>query len=486
MSITQEIKKGAFWVLFFSVIGGPIALLRNWLFTYYDPTGLYVADFAIVMILFNIITTFFVFGGTSVLTNFTPKIESREKRSSFLLSYSTVCILLFIILAVVLLLFPQSIVFLTNGRIGIEQNIYVVALAIPVLIAQILIYFLQGNLDYKSSSLLSQIPNFLNTLIVVLLILFQVPINNLKNSDSLIMFLSVIITTASVFCVVYGIVVLKKHISTSKLSFFVPKGFWVFSTHVHLMTLITFLYQNIDQLFVLKAIGVRELGFYFIIIQLVETVRFIPLKIGQVLLASFSKIVHTGGEKDLVDTYDKVSRIIVIINLSISVVLIVFSYFALNVFNILGSEYRSAFIFLLVGYNIAAIGNLNTMVLLAKELSRQFFINSILILAGLILALTFFSSYGFIGVVVAKVISIVIGQIGLFYLIRKHVSSKIGIDKNYIFSQLFLFILGIIAVFFAMDNILVILPILVICLLIIYKFYNISIREIRSLFKIRD
>ncbi|ATP57964.1 hypothetical protein CPT03_16590 [Pedobacter ginsengisoli] len=482
-NITKEIKRGAFWVLLFSFIGGPIAILRNWLFTYYDPTGSYVADFALTMILFNLITSFFVFGGSSVLTNLVPKIDLKKDRFSFLTFYSAVCMLLLLICILVLLLFPQSIEYLTNNKIKSSQNIYVLLMSVPVIVAQILVYFLQGEADYKSASFITQLPNFLNTGIILLLIFLKIPILNLKYQDSLIMFLSSIIILSSVLMIIIGTFKIRRHFNSNSVGFFIPRGFWSFSLFIHLMTIITFLYQNIDQIFVLKILNVKELGRYFIIIQLVETVRFIPLKIGQVLLASFSKIIHQGDEKLLIQTYNKVGRIIIVINLVISVILMCFSSYILNTFHIKGRIYDLSFCVLLIGYNIACIGNINSMILLAKNLSKSFFLNSCLVIITLMGSVYLLSTYKLIGIVIGKSISIFIGQVGLFYLINKYINNKIGINRDYLFSQAILVVIAVCIFTVADINLLFRLIILMSSLIIVFKYYKFSFGELRSLIK---
>lgn len=483
MDVLKEIKKGAFWVLLFSLLGGPIALLRNWLFTYYDPTGLYIADFAIVMILFNLITTFFIFGGSSVLTTFVPKIDSIENKRAFLLSYTGISLSLFILLVILLLIFPQSIVYLTNGRIQANYNLYVVLLAVPVLFSQIFIYFLQGNMDYKTSSFLSQLPNFINTLIVLILISFYVPIDIINIDDSLIIFLSIILVVSCLLSIILSLIKLKRILLIKQFDFFIPKGFWHFSTHVHILTLITFFYQNIDQIFILKVIGLKELGYYFIIIQLVETVRFIPLKIGQVLLASFSKLAQKNDQKQFSFAYAKVGRIIILLNLLLTLFLIVFSDIVLGLFTIPSDEYRVSFIVLLMGYNISAIGNLNTMALLSVQRSKEFLFNSLLILFSLLFFLLIFKNLEFFGVILSKVLAITIGQIGLFLLVYKYVLKTFSIKKNYMFSQIFLFIIGFAFIYFDFKNILFQVFVFIILIPLIFYYYKFTFSEILRLLK---
>lgn len=79
MSNFKEIKLGAFWVLIFVGLGGPLSLLRNWLISNYDATGKMIGDFALIMIIFNIINTFFTFGGSTLLTNYIPKLKKIKR-----------------------------------------------------------------------------------------------------------------------------------------------------------------------------------------------------------------------------------------------------------------------------------------------------------------------------------------------------------------------------------------------------------------------
>ncbi len=479
-NINQDIKKGTFWVLLFAVVGGPLALVRNWLFTNYDSTGALIGDFAVLMILYNVITSFFMFGGSSVLTNFVPKINNEEDKFSFFLSYTLICISLLCVCCVLLLFFPSLISYLTNGKINQSQNIYLFFICFPVILSQITIFYLQGKYQYKLSSFLAQLPVFFYTGTILVLIIFNIPITFFKTSNSFILFLSILIVISSLIIVIFSLFPILKNIEFNRIKLILPKKFWHFSFYVHLMTLVTFVYQNIDQIFVLKIVNVRELANYFIIIQLVEVVRFIPVKIGQVLLASFSKIIHSNDQKLLADTYNEVSRIVIIINLALSIILLCYSSQLLSFFNIKGFYYQHCFAILLIGYNISNVGNVNSMILLAKNLSKPFFINNFIVVVVLTVGLYFFSPLKLLGVVTAKSLSILIGQIGLFFLIRKHFTDKIGISKDYAFSQFFMVLVAVAYILTSKFGLFAHITLSFFSLLIVYHYYNFSFKELKK------
>src|SRR5690606_24243579 len=82
-----------------------------------------------------------------------------------------------------------------------------------------------------------------------------------------------------------------------------PTGFWRFSLFVQLNTISTFVYTNADQGIVLAAIGVTELGLYFVLLQCAQLIRFVPDRIGQVMLSSFAWLVGNGDTVSLRSAY---------------------------------------------------------------------------------------------------------------------------------------------------------------------------------------
>lgn len=452
VSIGREIRKGAFWVLLFSTLAGPIGLLRNWLMTIYDPSGEYVTSYALLMVVYNLITTLLIFGGSSVLTKFIPTIDDAGSRQQLLYNYTAISICLIAIMLIYLSIFPDSLSTITGGRLGASNLPIFLCLSLPVVISQILIFYIQGNKDYRLSASMNQMLNLVNTFAIIALILFNIDEEAIKINQSFFLFIAAIFVFSSIMITT---IVVSRIFKESKFSFSIgnfPSGFWSFSINVHALTLLTFSFNNLDQLYVLNAIGSANLGTYFLIIQLVEVVRFLPVKLGQVLLASFSEIVHSGNEALFKRTYQVTSRYLGLAYLILSAALICIGKIALNIYGISNPEGYWALVILVVGFNIACIGNMNSMVLLSLGLSRQFLFNNVLVVATMLVGFHIFASFNFLGVFMAKVLAIVVGQIGLFRLISRSQGFSLINWREYLVSQLMLMSLVILQMIFDIDK----------------------------------
>jgi O-antigen/teichoic acid export membrane protein len=264
-----------------------------------------------------------------------------------------------------------------------------------------------------------------------------------------------------------------------------PQGFWSFAFNVHILTFITFAYSNLDQVYVLNAIGIGGLATYFLIIQLVEVIRFIPIKLGQVLLASFSGIVHS-GDRDLFRlTYQKAARYIGLVYLMLSAALLCSGKFILSIYGIDDTDSYFSMVVLIVGFNIACIGNMNSMVLLSQGLSRQFLINNVLVVATMILGFYCFAQLGIFGVFLAKTTAIVVGQIGLFTLIVRSQGGNFVNWKEYFLSQALISFLALFQVIFVIESIWMSTFVFVSFVGLVFVIYRVSPNEIVSLLKNR-
>lgn len=475
------IKKGAFWVFLVSIVGGPLAIFRNWLFQNFDPTESWIGSFAIIMIIFNFSCTFFVYGGNSVLTNFIPKINDKSKEINFLNTLVLISISLFITLTVTFSFFPDILTSISNGKLNQNHIELMSMLGLPIILSQSIIFFIQGRMDYKKSSLLSQVNNIL-ILISICIVILLIELGFLNIDFVSIWFFATLILASSLIVILFFVITNRKDV-IQKIKFYTPNNFWSFSIHVHLLTILTFVYQNYDQIFLLKILDVKSLGIYFIMIQLVETIRFIPVKLGQVLLASFSKLVSENDNENLHKNYKIISRLVIIMNLILSLFVVCFSEFILELFKIESLDYLTAFIMLVIGYNFAAIGNINSMLLLAKEKSKAFFIVNLIIVFLMVSLLLLFKKLGFEGVVLSKSLTILSGQVLLFVTLKLSVTGfKLPLG-NYLFSQILLITVCLIIGLFNIHSILITSLIFLTSLGATVFYYKIGITDFKRFLK---
>jgi O-antigen/teichoic acid export membrane protein len=201
--------------------------------------------------------------------------------------------------------------------------------------------------------------------------------------------------------------------------FHVPSNFWRFSTSVHANSVSVFAYQSIDQIILLSAVGTAELGAYFVLLQCAQLITFVPQRIGQVMLASFSRLVAENDTEKLCHAYRRLCRAILILSTPIALFLISFSRPVASIFGEWSTERHLYLLSLAAAIYVGTLGSVNSMLIMAKERTGLFLANSIvLITIQLLVSLAFVERWGAYAVIGGKACGILSGQIGLFSIVR--------------------------------------------------------------------
>ncbi|MBN1505723.1 MAG: lipopolysaccharide biosynthesis protein [Sedimentisphaerales bacterium] len=360
-------------------------------------------------------TTFVLFGGCSAVTNFLPKIRRNEDKSAFLSAYLVVSAVAVGVFVVLINVFPGC----TKVLIHKPLDTWVIplfSLLTPVIVAsQMVTFSLAGLMEFRLSSLLSQLQVVLICALATCgFFLFREWLTHHAMS-----MLAATVCVANAGVIGIGLWRVIPSVSGLSARLYLPEGFWRFSGFVHLNTISTFAYQRVDQLFVLAVLGTRELGAYFILWQCAQLVSFVPQRIGQVMLASFSHLVAVGDHDNLRRAYHKICRLTVILSTPLALLLILFSRPVAALF---GEWYAQRHLYLLLlaaAIQIGVVGSVSSMLIMSKERTGLFLANSVVLIGlQLSITLTLLNKLGVYAVIVGRAVGIVSGQIGLFLIIR--------------------------------------------------------------------
>ena len=280
-------KRGAIWVTLTSAAAVPLAYYRNWILGRIGETGEVVGNYAIILLFFQIVVAFVLFGGCSVVTNFLPKINRDENKSAFLSAYSLISIVAVVVFVTVMNLFPGMVSLLIRKQVDVPILRVLSFLAPIIVLSQMVVFSLAGLMEFRLSSLLSQIQLFL-VCILATTAFFVFP---QFLQDHAVIIIAVTVGTANLAVIAIGSTRVIRSVSGLVTGLHLPSGFWRFAGFVHLNTVCTFAYSSVDQLFVLAVLGTRELGAYFVLLQCARLIGFVPSRIGQVMLASSSTLV---------------------------------------------------------------------------------------------------------------------------------------------------------------------------------------------------
>jgi O-antigen/teichoic acid export membrane protein len=406
--------RGALWVSATAAIALPLAYYRNWALGRIDPEGGVVGAYALIVLFMQVVIAFVLLGGVSTVTNFLPKIHARRDKFSFLASYAAISLVAVGLFEAVIFLQPDLVDAVVRRTVSPEVRKALALLAPLVVLAQLVTFALAGLMDFRLSAILGQIQIFLVSGVAAMGLLQPEFLR-----DDALWTLSLTIAAAQILVIAIGGTRVIRELAGGMPRVFLPPGFWRFTSYVHLNTLTTFAYLNIDQVLVLAALGVEELGGYFVMLQCAQLIRFIPQRIGQVMLASFSHLVSAGDNERLARAYTRLSRLIVVLATGITLILVLFSKQIGLLFGEWYAERHLFLVLLAVPIHVACLGQINSMLIMAKEKTGPFFAISVIqISVQLGLSLLFLDSLGTFAVILGKGAGLVIAQIGLFALVR--------------------------------------------------------------------
>ena len=441
----SKLKTGILFTSVLAVVALPLAYLRNWLLSQFGESV--VADYAIILLISSIVSTFFLFGASTVYSMYLPKISDTKKQVHFIFSSSAISIGFLIIGVILVFLFPEiSTSFISDKRDVSDSLIEISFFIIVFGLGQIVLYSLIGLEEYKISAVLNNIQPLV--VVIFLSILYFAYYDLFLNNS----FSFSILLVSSIWLLNFFIglkrIFQKKIIS---FSWFLPPGFWKQATFIHLGTLLSFSYGYIDQILVLSLLGRTELAVFFLTIQVAGLVNFISLKLMQVFQSSFSSILNSNANNEhstLTNLYNQLASYNIFISFSIAIFLVIFGDDVMLMFS-KSMNFNSSHLFILVWtFFIGSLGGIHSTILQAKEKNEAFFTNNVIVVfTQIILSVFLVKAYGVLGVIIARLVSTVLGQIGLAFLLKK----KSNID---FFSPLtyFTLVAFVLAVYFLMGT----------------------------------
>ena len=118
--------------------------------------------------------------------------------------------------------------------------------------------------------------------------------------------------------------------------------------------------------------------------------------------------------------YNKIARYILLLTFLISSVLVLFNREILSIFSNNLELNSLCFLLLVIRYFIGSLGNIHSMIIISKEKNLSFFLmNTYMVIIQIVLSLIFVRTHGVLGIVVSFIISTIIAQLNLAYLLVK-------------------------------------------------------------------
>jgi O-antigen/teichoic acid export membrane protein len=234
------------------------------------PTTLGFYNFLIAT--YSLVTTFFVLGGNHVIVTYLPTCAP-GLRARFLVTYSVIVSGFAGLLLAVSMGMPATLRLLYGDELAFSPLPYI-ALFVPIVLGQVVFWsMLQGTMRFRMLSVSQQLVS-----VLTFVFLAGVAIKSLfqgRGFTPSFRTIALAVAGANLAAILYPAARAMLD-SRGRLAGwwrpYVPAGAISFALYFHASTLLYFVVRNADQFFVLRQLGLRELGFYrsaFVIAQLV-------------------------------------------------------------------------------------------------------------------------------------------------------------------------------------------------------------------------
>ena len=349
--ILSRTFNGAKWMLYLSASALVAGFGTNVILGRMGPEVL--GFYSLLMLIVSMVQTFFVLGASNVLVNYLPNLAG-ELKPKFVLTYTVLVYIFGLLFLGVCLLFPSVLHVVFRSELDVSVGKYLALLA-PILIAQVLTWaILQSELKVAVLAVSQNAVSWFYLVNIGLLAALGIVHAGSATGLHDYIFLAVVLSNivALALAVRY---VRKDYLKTPDIlhAWFLPPGFWKFTLALHFGTLFNFIISNAGPVFILRELGLRELGYFRAASVFAAFVSWVPSVFDKSFYPSFCNLVSRKLPTD--DAYARFSRLNAMSSGLVALVIILFTRELLGVF---GKEFSEGAYFLLImlsaGYLISS------------------------------------------------------------------------------------------------------------------------------------
>jgi O-antigen/teichoic acid export membrane protein len=414
----HQMISGMRWTLWLSVLSAPCGYITTVLLARIGPAV--VGTYGLVSLYIGLTSIFLFFGGNGVAVKFLPEVPA-EKRLAFLISYFFVILAGTLPYQIVASIWPKGLQYVLGSEAGNWFGVLLVWLAPIYILWSLVLAALKGLLQIKWAQVYNRIITLTNFALYGVLYFVARPF--LASHYVAIIWSSYLVL--AILVTILAVRRLLRHLRSGHLRkpirFFLPPGFWSYTSGLQLGSILTFLSTRLDYLFILNASGLVEFGRYVTLITLVSV---IPTFATFVLDSLLPSLTNTVALRDY-ESSRRLTEIYLRFMLPCGMLAATFAIlFAHPLFAVLGPRYRDLVNLGLLAFPIAALQVLNWFVgTLFTAIGRPY--GSVIVLAGRMVVFCvgfwlLWAPYRLWGAIVAWGIAEVVYQgLGLLVLLRR-------------------------------------------------------------------
>ncbi|HXM97468.1 MAG TPA: hypothetical protein VN982_03240 [Candidatus Dormibacteraeota bacterium] len=259
---------GMRWTLWLSVLSAPCGYITTVLLARVDPAV--IGTYGLLSLYISLTSIFLFFGGNGVAIKYLPEVPA-EKRLSFLISYFLVIIAATLPYQIALSFWPKGLQYVLGSEAGNRFGILLVWVAPFYILSSLILAALKGLLEIKWSQVYNRIITLAS--FVLYLGLYFGAREFLASHYVAIIWSAYLVLASSV--TILAMRRLYHRLSDADLGrirFFLPKGFWSYTSGLQLVSVLSFLSTRLDYVFILNAGGLVEFGRYVTLISLVSVI----------------------------------------------------------------------------------------------------------------------------------------------------------------------------------------------------------------------
>lgn len=335
--------------------------VRNWALIRIDDSGSLAGIFAAIMVFIAFVQDVGLLGGSTASIRVFSSEMSRNSRLRVISAYYIASLLWMMSLFLVSRYSETLEIYVVGNLTQYSGLLFLYVIGSIAMLHVIMMSNLHGTMRYKTAALLgSSFPILVSIVSVLLLYSFRV-----SESEYLLIVFSLMIAVYLIQNAMSGIIIFRKENEDARSK---KQKFQLTDVIIlHLMSICSFTYLNIDKVIVLKFLGVGQLGLYYVVLRISQFVSLLPNRLGSQMLSYFTRMTESAQHIEKVRVNRCVVTVVTALAFMISILLIAYSREVLGVFGQSMIDYYGWLCLLTISSYASATKNVHGLNLLSEK-----------------------------------------------------------------------------------------------------------------------
>jgi O-antigen/teichoic acid export membrane protein len=392
-----RIAQNATRTVLVSVLTLPFGPLTSLVLARVSPEA--IGTFSLLAIYLSSISCVLYLGGGTVTVRFMTELP-RENRLPFFFSYLAVTLATIPLVLAITVVFPSLLQFLVHASTHVRLfRLLLLCAPIPLLYFSALAT-LRGLMHVAFAQMLVRSLPVATFVLYGYLWLFHDDLLRREYTPLIVgSYFSFLALAAAL-----ALARLKNDLLPSaNLPWFLPSGFWRFALAVQLPSMLMLLHQKLDQILVLRTLGLAQVGTYYVLVQLAEAPLVLTGFLLEAVFPAMLALYAVNRLREIVTLYREAARYMLLIVSGTTSFLFVFGP---SILAFLGPQYTQAlpaFFVLLLFESIDALGPLNhTLIIGVRSVNYWTLVQAVRLGIFALLFPFLVQPFGLVGVTVAR------------------------------------------------------------------------------------